>query len=56
MSEITKSIEAFLEKNNLVETLRSFRSDIKRSSNSLLNIKNHQQIDHIYRCNIGTDR
>lgn len=48
MSDIPKSIEAFLEKNGLTKTLKSFQGEAKRSSNmpskstfaSLSSIKN----------------
>ena len=33
MSDIQKSIEAFLEKNGLTKTLKSFQGEGKRSSN-----------------------
>ena len=48
MSDIPKSIEAFLEKNGLTKTLKSFQGEAKRTSNlpskstfaSLSSIKN----------------
>jgi hypothetical protein len=33
MSDLFKSIETFLEKNGLVDTLKAFKSEAKRSSN-----------------------
>lgn len=34
MSDIFKSIEAFLEKNGLIDTLKTFKSEAKRSTNA----------------------